>query len=155
MHDEILPVTGIFLDPSVAESTATTLRSKGMAVQLYPIADSNPATFPLTRLETTFQWGKALTSEPLFILGFAVAGLVVGLLLQNVLAGIVATLTFAFAGALIGLWLADRPPVRYREYVRKGAVVLSVHCTADQQPAALGALEQGHAVEVGASSTTA
>jgi hypothetical protein len=150
MQDEVLPVTGIFLDRASAESAAEGLRAEGLPVEVHSIAESNPATFPLSEGETNVQLLKAVIAEPIFVLIGASLGILAGLLLVNALAGILATVAFAFAGALVGLWLGDRPPARYRDYARDGAVMLSVQCRAEQQHDVIGKLRKAHAVEVGA-----
>lgn len=150
MQSEILPVTGIFLDRYSADSTARALRDEGLSVDIHPVAETNPAIFHLSSAETNIQLLKAVVAEPLFLLIGVSLGVLLGLLLQNALAGIVTALLFAFGGALLGLWIADRPPARYREYAKEGGVMLTVHCTAQQQPSVIDALEHAHALEVDA-----
>ncbi len=148
MENTVLPVYGIFRGSEPAESAAKALRDKGFRVDLALIAESNPAVFPVRSAEMNYQLLKSVAAEPVGLLVGASLGIVFGLLVMNALVGIMVTLVFAFAGAMAGLWVADRPPERYRRYVNEGGVMLTVRCEGEEQASVIGMLNNAHAVEV-------
>lgn len=143
-------IFGVFLDEASAESAAQALRRDGFRVATTPVAESNPAAFPFDRRDVNSQFLVAAVSAPLGLAVGASLGILTGALLTSVVTGILITPMFGFVGAMLGLWLSDRPASHFTELAKQGSLLLTVRCADDQEASVMGALKDAHALEVGA-----
>lgn len=148
MIAQLLPVTGLYKHPVDGAHAAQVLREKGFSqVVIRPLSDIDLSLLPISQKEAGARLNWMIGFS---ILGFFALG-ALGWFLGNTIhmgLGIIAALSLAFLGMLAAILLVDRPSERHRHYRQEGGVLLTVHCTKEEEDVVSEALLGTGAVEV-------
>ncbi len=148
MIAHLLPVSGLYMHPADGARAAQVLREKGFGpVAIRPLADIDLSLLPISQKEANARLNWMIGFS---ILGFFALG-ALGWFLGNTIhmgLGVIAALSLAFLGMLAAILLVDRPAERHRRYRQEGGVLLTVHCTKEEEEQVSEALLRTGAVEV-------
>jgi len=122
-------------------------------LEIQPLSDLDLSLLPVSPQESASRRNRMMAAAFAAFLGMGAVGWFAGNALNHGL-GVLAMPSLAFLGMISALLIADRPPRRYRELRRFGAVLLIVRCPKerrDQLTKALlgaGAMELDHSADL-------
>lgn len=128
MTAQLLPTAVLFRRPIEGVRAAHLLWERGFGpVAIQPLSDLDLSILPVSRQESAARRNIMMAAAFAAFLGMGAVGWFVGNALNHGL-GVLAMPSLAFLGMISALLIADRPPKRYRELRRLGAVLLTVRC---------------------------